>query len=132
MFGDSHSVPKSTQRNHAQHERDQKMGERVLPGGRKRALSKRGAPASRAALTHSHSGRDRARCRWLPQQQHLVLHLVCQRTIMPEIVCTPADAYRCFMRTEMDVLVLEDCVLEKANQPEFEDGSNWQSEFELD
>lgn len=48
------------------------------------------------------------------------------------IVCTPEDAYRCFMRTEMDVLVLEDCVLEKENQPKFEDGSNWQEEFELD
>ena len=30
------------------------------------------------------------------------------------IVCTPADAYRCFMRTELDLLVLENCVLEKA------------------
>ena len=29
------------------------------------------------------------------------------------IVCSPADAYRCFMRTEMDMLVLENCVLEE-------------------
>jgi carbamoyltransferase len=34
------------------------------------------------------------------------------------IVCTPADAYRCFMATNMDVLVLEDCVLYKHEQPE--------------
>ena len=33
------------------------------------------------------------------------------------IVCTPEDAYRCFMRTEMDALVLEDCVLLKDEQP---------------
>ena len=33
------------------------------------------------------------------------------------IVCTPEDAYRCFMRTEMDLLVLEDCVLDKEKQP---------------
>ena len=33
------------------------------------------------------------------------------------IVCTPEDAYRCFMGTNMDVLVLEDCVLHKDEQP---------------
>ena len=33
------------------------------------------------------------------------------------IVCSPADAYRCFMRTEMDLLVLEDCLLWKSRQP---------------
>src|SRR6185436_19571343 len=33
------------------------------------------------------------------------------------IVCTPEDSYRCFMRTEMDYLVLERCVLNKENQP---------------
>ena len=48
------------------------------------------------------------------------------------IVCTPEDAYRCFMRTEMDVLVLEDCVLEKSQQPAFEDTPNWRDEFTLD
>ena len=36
------------------------------------------------------------------------------------IVCTPEDAYRCFMRTEMDTLVLEDYVLLKNEQPELE------------
>jgi carbamoyltransferase len=48
------------------------------------------------------------------------------------IVCSPEDAYRCFMRTEMDVLVLEDCVLYKEEQPEFEDNQNWRDEYELD
>ena len=37
------------------------------------------------------------------------------------IVCSPRDAYRCFMKTEMDVLVLEDCILFKHEQPEFVD-----------
>lgn len=48
------------------------------------------------------------------------------------IVCTPEDAYRCFMRTEMDVLVLENCVLVKGEQGEFQDSQDWQKEFELD
>ena len=48
------------------------------------------------------------------------------------IVCTPADAYRCFMRTEMDILVLGDYVLHKQDQPKWEDKSNWQEEFKLD
>src|SRR5690606_30589778 len=37
------------------------------------------------------------------------------------IVCTPEDAYRCFMRTEMDYLVLGDFLLSKADQPEWKD-----------
>jgi carbamoyltransferase len=48
------------------------------------------------------------------------------------IVCTPEDAYRCFMRTEMDVLVLENCVLYKANQPPLVEDSDWRKEFTLD
>jgi len=48
------------------------------------------------------------------------------------IVSTPEDAYRCFMRTEMDVLVLENCVLYKAQQKPLENDTNWQKEFELD
>jgi carbamoyltransferase len=48
------------------------------------------------------------------------------------IVCTPQDAYRCFMRTEMDLLVMEDCLLRKSEQPAFEDASDWKTEFELD
>jgi len=48
------------------------------------------------------------------------------------IVCTPTDAYRCFMRTEMDYLVLEDVFLDKRDQPAWENDAAWQDEFELD
>lgn len=48
------------------------------------------------------------------------------------IVCTPEDAYRCFMRTEMDVLVLENFVLWKSEQRQMEGDSDWQREYELD
>jgi carbamoyltransferase len=48
------------------------------------------------------------------------------------IVCTPADAYRCFMRTEIDALVLFPFFLHKADQPEWKETSDWRSEFQLD
>jgi carbamoyltransferase len=48
------------------------------------------------------------------------------------IVCTPQDAYRCFMRTEMDVLVLENQILLKEDQPKEERDESWMHEFELD
>jgi carbamoyltransferase len=48
------------------------------------------------------------------------------------IVCTPDEAYRCFMRTDLDLLVLENCVLEKAEQKPLEGDSDWRDEFELD
>ncbi len=48
------------------------------------------------------------------------------------IVCTPEDAYRCFMRTEMDYLVMGDFVLDKAMQPEFKEKGDWRAEFTLD
>jgi carbamoyltransferase len=48
------------------------------------------------------------------------------------IVCSPADAYRCFMRTEMDVLVLEDCILDKEDQPPLAGDHDWRKEFALD
>ncbi len=48
------------------------------------------------------------------------------------IVCTPEDAYRCFMRTEMDVLVLENCVLHKKDQKPLVGDTDWRKEFELD
>lgn len=48
------------------------------------------------------------------------------------IVCTPSDAYRCFMRTEMDALVLGSHVLEKRDQPKFVDSADWRREFVLD
>jgi carbamoyltransferase len=48
------------------------------------------------------------------------------------IVGSPQDAYRCFMRTEMDYLVLENCLLAKSEQPEQPRDHAWQQEFELD
>ena len=48
------------------------------------------------------------------------------------IVCTPEQAYRCFMRTEMDTLVLENFVLNKKDQNPLQDDDNWKEEFELD
>jgi carbamoyltransferase len=48
------------------------------------------------------------------------------------IVCSLEDSYRCFMRTEMDYLVLENFVLDKKNQPPFEDTEDWRKEFALD
>jgi len=48
------------------------------------------------------------------------------------IVCTPEDAYRCFMRTEMDYLVIENFVLDKREQPKLQNDTDWQSEFQLD
>lgn len=48
------------------------------------------------------------------------------------IVCTPEDSYRCFMRTEMDFLVLETCVLDKKDQPAMADTEDWKTQFKLD
>jgi carbamoyltransferase len=48
------------------------------------------------------------------------------------IVCTPQDAYRCFMRTEMDALILENQILLKIDQPHEGHNEHWQQEFELD
>jgi carbamoyltransferase len=48
------------------------------------------------------------------------------------IVCSPADAYRCFMRTGIDLLVLEDALLWKRDQPAHDDDGRWRDEYELD
>ncbi len=48
------------------------------------------------------------------------------------IVCTPQDAYRCFMRTEMDYLVVEDLLLDKRDQPAWHESGDWRDELELD
>jgi carbamoyltransferase len=48
------------------------------------------------------------------------------------LVCSPTDAYACFMRTDMDALVLGDCLLDKAGQPAFEDDPDWRKKFALD
>ena len=48
------------------------------------------------------------------------------------IVCSPADAYRCFMRTDLDHLVLGPFLLDKAGQPPWKETSDWRQEFQLD
>jgi carbamoyltransferase len=48
------------------------------------------------------------------------------------IVCTPEDAYRCFMRTEMDYLVIGDFLFDKKEQPVWNNDDNWREEFKLD
>lgn len=48
------------------------------------------------------------------------------------IICTPEDAYRCFMRTEMDVLVIEDFILFKHEQPPWKEGKEWRDDLILD
>lgn len=48
------------------------------------------------------------------------------------IVCTPEEAYACFMRTEMDVLVIGNYLFKKEEQPEWPEKDNWQETFELD
>lgn len=48
------------------------------------------------------------------------------------IVCTLEDAYRCFMRTDMDYLVVGCCILDKTLQPEWKENDDWKKEFPLD
>lgn len=48
------------------------------------------------------------------------------------IVCSPEDAYRCFMRTEIDYLVIEDFILDKKEQKALKGDVDWRKEFELD
>jgi len=48
------------------------------------------------------------------------------------IICTPEDAYLCFMRTNMDYLLLENFLIEKKEQKPLEKDVNWRKEFELD
>jgi carbamoyltransferase len=48
------------------------------------------------------------------------------------IVCSPQDSYRCFMRTEIDVLAIENFILLKKDQPKFLDDLDWQKTYELD
>ena len=48
------------------------------------------------------------------------------------IVCTPKDAYLCFMRTEMDYLIMNDFLLKKTDQKPLDNDTDWMSEFDLD
>ncbi|MFZ2418842.1 MAG: carbamoyltransferase N-terminal domain-containing protein, partial [Smithellaceae bacterium] len=48
------------------------------------------------------------------------------------IICTPEDAYRCFMRTEMDCLVTGNYIFDKKDQPKLSDADDWKTKFKLD
>jgi carbamoyltransferase len=48
------------------------------------------------------------------------------------IVCTPQDAFRCFMRTDMDYLVMDNILLDKREMKPFDNNLDWMQEFELD
>lgn len=48
------------------------------------------------------------------------------------IVCTPEDAYTCFMRTQMDFLIMGNYLLDKKNQPAWHEETDWRQQFELD
>lgn len=48
------------------------------------------------------------------------------------IVCSPEDAYRCLMRTEMDYLIIGNFIFQKIDQPEWKEQGNWKEEFILD
>jgi carbamoyltransferase len=97
------------------------------------------------AVTHvDHSARVQTVHRETNPRYHALLSAFAERTGCPvlvntsfnvrgePIVCTPEDAYRCFMRTEMDYLVVENCLLAKADQPAPDGDRAWMDEFELD
>lgn len=48
------------------------------------------------------------------------------------VVCSPSDAYRCFMRTEMDCLVVGNCLMLKEQQPDWREGDKWRRDLQLD
>ena len=71
--------------------------------------------------------------------KYLMKNMIAQLLLIPPfnvrgepIVCTPVDAYNCFMRTEMDYLLLNNYLLSKKEQKKLNEDSNWMSEFELD
>ncbi len=48
------------------------------------------------------------------------------------IVCSPRDAFLCFMRTDMDYLVIENYILDKKTQPKWQESEDWKTKYELD
>jgi carbamoyltransferase len=90
------------------------------------------------------SARIQTVCREDNAEYHDLLRAFEQRTGCPvlvntsfnvrgePIVCTPADAYRCFMRTNIDHLVLWPYLLDKARQPEWRETGDWRRELQLD
>ncbi|CAG0942002.1 partial nebramycin 5' synthase, partial [Candidatus Brocadiaceae bacterium] len=97
------------------------------------------------AVTHiDYSARIQSVNRLDNPEYYDIIHAFYEKTGCPVIVNTsfnvrgepivesPLDAYRCFMRTEMDVLVLNQFVLFKEDQPEFHDAIDWKQVYELD
>jgi carbamoyltransferase len=97
------------------------------------------------AITHvDYSARVQTVHRETNPRYHALLEAFHQRTGCPvlintsfnvrgePIVCTPEDAYRCFMRTEMDYLVIGNRILEKDRQPPWQEKRDWRDMFELD
>ncbi|MBF0243766.1 MAG: carbamoyltransferase [Planctomycetes bacterium] len=97
------------------------------------------------AITHvDYSARVQSVSREESPRYHLLISAFKKRSGCPTIintsfnvrgepiVCTPKDAYRCFMRTEIDVLVIDNLILFKEEQPAFRDDKNWREEYGLD
>jgi len=97
------------------------------------------------AVTHvDYSARVQTVSRQTNPQFHAILTAFERRTGCPllvntsfnvrsePIVCTPAQAYQCFMRTGIDVVALNRFLLYKNEQPRWEENTNWQQEFGLD
>jgi carbamoyltransferase len=97
------------------------------------------------AITHvDYSARLQTVHRETNPRFHRLIEVFAERTGCPLLVNTsfnvrgepivgsPEDAYRCFMRTEMDYLVLENCLLAKSDQPAPPRDDSWQQQFELD
>ncbi|MBN2417640.1 carbamoyltransferase [bacterium] len=97
------------------------------------------------AVTHvDYSARIQSVSKKTNERYHALIDALDKKTGCPVIVNTsfnvrgepivqsPLDAYRCFMRTEMDVLVLGNYILYKENQPKFHDTIDWRQEYELD
>jgi carbamoyltransferase len=125
-------------------------GERRLPeadGTEKLwGIDKLNVPRSTVpAITHvDYSARIQTVRRETSPLYYDIIHAFNQQTGCPVIintsfnvrgepmVCSPEDAYRCFMRSDMDVLVIENFILEKADQPKRADDEKWKTEFVLD
>lgn len=97
------------------------------------------------AVTHvDYSARIQSVSKKTNERYHALIDAMYRKTGCPVIVNTsfnvrgepivqsPLDAYRCFMRTEMDVLVLGNYILYKEEQPKFHDTIDWRQEYELD
>ncbi len=101
--------------------------------------------SSLPAITHvDYSARIQTVCKTTNPRYYSLISAFKKRTGCPTIVntsfnvrgepivCTPQDAYRCFMRTEMEVLVLQNQILFKEQQPKIEKDETWMQEFALD